>query len=48
MVFTARQLTEKAIKHRARQYLIFIDLKKAYDSVAHEAPLAALSKLGIP
>ena len=31
MVFTVRQLTEKAIEHRARQYVIFVDLKKAYD-----------------
>ena len=28
MVFTVRQLTEKEIEHRARNYLIFIDLKK--------------------
>ena len=48
MVFTIRQLTEKTIEHRARQYLIFVDLKKAYDSVPHLALWAALSKYGIP
>ena len=47
MVFTVRQLTEKAIEHRARQYLIFVDRKKAYDSVPHEALWVAISKLGI-
>ena len=48
MTFTVRQLTEKAIEHRARQYLIFVDLKKTYDSVPPEALWMALSKLGIP
>ena len=44
MVFTIRQLTEEAT---AKQYLIFVDLKKAYDSVPREALWAALKKLGI-
>ena len=48
MIFTVQQLTKKAIEHRASQYLIFLDLKKAYDLVPHEALWAALSKLGIP
>ena len=48
MVFTIRQLTEKAIEHQAKQYLIFVDLKKAYDSVPREALWAALKKFGIP
>ena len=30
MIFTIRLLTEKAIEHRVRQYVIlFVDLKKA-------------------
>ena len=33
MIFTIRQLTEKVIEHRAKQYFVFVDLKKAYDSV---------------
>ena len=33
MIFTVRQLVEKAIEHQARQFFLFIDLKKAYDSV---------------
>ena len=48
MIFTVRQLTKNAIEHRARQYLIFVDLKKIYDSVQHEALWVALRKLGIP
>ena len=37
MIFIVGQLTEKAIEHRASQYLIFIDLKKAYNLVLCEA-----------
>ena len=48
MVFTVRQLTEKAIEHRAMQYLILVDLKKAYDLVPREALWVVLSKLGVP
>ena len=47
MIFAIRQSTEKAIEHRAKQYLVFVDLKKAYDSVPHEALWVALRKLGV-
>ena len=47
MIFTVQQLTE-AIEHRARQYLIFVVLEKAYDLVPREALWVELSKLGIP
>ncbi|XP_065197607.1 uncharacterized protein LOC135829129 [Sycon ciliatum] len=33
MVFVARQLIEKAIEHDTPLYVIFVDLKKAYDSI---------------
>ena len=33
MVFTVRQLVEKAIEHHTPQFFLFIDLRKAYDSV---------------
>ena len=48
MIITIRQLTEKAIGHRAKHNLIFMDLKKAYDSLPHEALWVNLRKLGIP
>ena len=47
MTFVVRQLAEKAIEHRAKQFLIFVDLKKAYDSVPSEALWMALRKLGV-
>ena len=45
MTFVVRQLAEKAIEHRAKQFLIFVDLRKAYDSVPCEALWMALRKL---
>ena len=48
MIFTVRQLVEKAIEHQARQFFLFIDLKKAYDSVSRKAMWCALEKLGVP
>ena len=40
-----QQLTEKAVEHHKKQFLIFVDLRKAYDSLPHEV---ALDKLGVP
>ncbi len=34
MIFVIRQLVEKAVEHQAVQHFVFVDLKKAYDSVA--------------
>ena len=48
MVFVARQLIEKAIEHDTPLYVIFVDLKKAYDSIPREALWLVLGKLGIP
>ena len=48
MIFTVRQLVEKSIEHRSKQFIIYVDLKKAYDSVPWEALWQALKKLGIP
>ena len=42
-----RQLVEKALEHSTKQYLIFVDLHKAYDSVLREAMWVALRKLGV-
>ena len=48
MIFTIRQLIEKSNEHKAKVFLVFIDLKKAYDSVPREALWVALGKLGVP
>ncbi|XP_065189675.1 uncharacterized protein LOC135820285 [Sycon ciliatum] len=48
MVFVAHQLIEKAIEHDTPLYVIFVDLKKAYDSIPREALWLVLGKLGIP
>ena len=37
MVFYARQLVEKAIEHEELLYVVFVDLRKAYDSVPRTA-----------
>ena len=37
MIFCARQLMEKAREHNTALYLLFIDLRKAYDSIPREA-----------
>ena len=37
MIFVTRQLVEKAQEHNNTLYMLFVDLKKAYDSVPREA-----------
>ena len=36
MILTIRQLVEKAIEYQTKQFFLFIDLKKAYDSVPRQ------------
>ena len=48
MIFVVRQLVEKAFEHQTKQYLIFVDLRKGYDSAPREAMWVALRKLGVP
>lgn len=48
MSFAVRQLIEKLGEHKEKGYLLFIDLKKAYDSVPRDAMWAVLGKLGVP
>ena len=48
MIFVARQLMEKTGEHEDSQFKMFMDLKKAYDSVPRNALWAVLAKCGVP
>ncbi len=48
MTFTLRQLVEKSIEHRSKQFITFVDLQKAYDSIPRKALWRALEKLVVP
>ena len=42
------QLVEKAIEHNTKVFLLFVDLRKAYDSVPRSAMWLVLQKYGVP
>ena len=48
MIFVTTQLVEKAREHNDTLYMLFVDLKKAYDSVPREALWRVLEKCGVP
>ena len=48
MIFLIRQLLEKSWGHRAKVFVTFVDLRKAYDSIPRRALWIALGKLGLP
>ena len=48
MIFVARQLVEKAREHDESFYVLFVDLRKAYDSVPSQALWKVLEKYGVP
>ena len=48
MIFCARQLIEKTIEHDTKAFILFIDLKKAYDSVPRAVMWLILAKYGVP
>ena len=48
MLFVARQLLEKTREHNSTLYMLFVDLKKAYDSVPRQALWCVLEKCGVP
>ena len=48
MIFCARQLVEKAREHNSKVFILFVDLKKAYDSIPRQALWLVLQKYGIP
>ena len=48
MIFASRQLVEKTLEHDDSLFVLFIDLKKAYDSVPRNALWRVLEKIGVP
>lgn len=48
MIFAARQLIEKVREHDDSLFVLFVDLKKAYDSVPRQALWAVLERCGVP
>ena len=48
MIYCARQLVEKAREHNTQIFMLFIDLRKVYDSIPHSTPWHVLEKYGIP
>ena len=48
MIFVARQLVEKTREHDSLLFVLFVDLKKAFDSVPREALWQVLEKFGVP
>ena len=48
MIFAARQLVEKNREHADSLFVLFVDLKKAYDSVPRQALWCVLKKCGVP
>ena len=48
MTFVARQLMEKTREHGNSLFIMFIDLKKAYNFVPRDALWTVLVKCGVP
>ena len=48
MILCALQLIEKTNEHDTKAFILFIDLKKAYDSVPIAAMWLILAKYGVP
>ena len=48
IIFAAQQLVEKVKEHDDSLFVLFVDLKKAYDSLSRCALWRALEKCGVP
>ena len=48
VIFAARQLLEKAREHEESLFVVFVDLRKTYNSVPRNALWTVLLKYGVP
>ena len=48
LIFCAHQLIERTIEHDTKAFILFIDLKKAHDSVCRAALWLVQAKYGVP
>jgi len=48
MIFCVHQLIEKTIEHNTKAFVLFVDLKKVYDSVPRAVMWLFLAKYGVP
>ena len=47
IIFMAWQLMEKALEHGETLFVLFVDLKKAYNSIPRQALWRVLEKCGV-
>ena len=47
MIFMVWQLSERAIEHNSKQFFVFMNSRKAYDSVSHDSLWIFLRKFGV-
>ena len=48
MIFSVRQLQEKILENKTQDFFVFVDLKKAYDSMLRDGLWLVLACLGVP
>ena len=46
MSFTLRQLVEKSVEHWAKQFIVYVDLRKAYDPLPETTLVVCAGEVG--